>query len=123
MTLNEHDGRKTDIGGAAGMLEITDSAGSVGSEGVEMSGDGAGGCAAEGGAPAGDGAAEAVKAKVTGSRTGASTGRGAHSDEYAPPGAGAGQCDEAAGKEDDGGADGDRGGGGVDEAGGVDGGN
>jgi hypothetical protein len=53
------------------MAEITGSAGSVGSEGVEMSDDGAGGCAAEGGVAAGGGAADAVKAEVTGSGTGA----------------------------------------------------
>ncbi len=52
MTLNEHDGKKTDIGGAAGMLQMTGSAGSIGTEGVETSGDGAGGCAVEGGVAA-----------------------------------------------------------------------
>jgi hypothetical protein len=112
--------KKTDIGGAAGMLQMTGSAGSIGSKGVETSGDGAGGCAAEGGVPAVGSAAEAVKAKLTGSGTGAGLGRGAHSDEDAPPGAGAGRWDEAAGEEDDSGADGDGGSEGGDEAGGVD---
>jgi hypothetical protein len=73
------------------MLQMTGSAGSgsagsFGSEGGETSGDGAGGCAAEGGVAAVSGAAEAMRAKVTG----AGTSRGAHSDEDAPPGAGAG---------------------------------
>jgi hypothetical protein len=86
------------------MAEI---AGSVDSEGVEMS-DG--------------GAVVAVRAGVAGSEAGAGSGRSARSDEGALPSAGAGRCDEDAGEEGDGGADGEGGDGGGDEAGGVDGG-